>query len=83
MRQINLVEGKVVAPEGMKVGDVYKRQDQNYRVDVRHAIIICTSNYKSKDEIKEKLGDPIFNRFDGVIKDVYKRQLQCRMSFEV
>lgn len=25
-------------------------------------------NYKSKDEIKEKLGDPIFNRFDGVIK---------------
>ena len=43
-------------------------EDQNYRVDVRHAIIICTSNYKSKDEIKEKLGDPIFNRFDGVIK---------------
>ena len=33
-----------------------------------YAIIICTSNYKSKDEIKEKLGDPIFNRFDGVIK---------------
>ena len=29
-------------------------EDQNYRVDVRHAIIICTSNYKSKDEIKEK-----------------------------
>ena len=43
-------------------------EDQNYRVDVRHAIIICTSNYKSKDEIKEKLGDPIFNRFDGVIR---------------
>ena len=36
MRQINLVEGKVVAPEGMKVGivaarlkDVYKRQFHN------------------------------------------------------
>ena len=43
-------------------------EDQNYRVDVRHAIIICTSNYKSKDEIKEKLGNPIFNRFDGVIR---------------
>ena len=25
MRQINLVEGKVVAPEGMKVGIVAKR----------------------------------------------------------
>lgn len=43
-------------------------EDKNYRVDVRHAIIICTSNYKSKDEIKEKLGNPIFNRFDGVIR---------------
>lgn len=43
-------------------------EDQNYRVDVRHAIIICTSNYKSKDEVKEKLGNPIFNRFDGVIR---------------
>lgn len=43
-------------------------EDQNYRVDVRHAIIICTSNYKTKDEVKEKLGEPIFNRFDGVIR---------------
>ena len=41
-------------------------EDQNYRVDVRHAIIICTSNYKSKDEVKEKLGNPIFNRFDDI-----------------
>ena len=32
------------------------------------AIIICTSNYKSQDEIKQNLGDPIFNRFDKVIK---------------
>ena len=43
-------------------------EDQNYKVDVRHALIICTSNYKSKDEVREKLGDPIFNRFDGVIR---------------
>ena len=33
-----------------------------------HALIICTSNYKSKDEVREKLGNPIFNRFDGVIR---------------
>ena len=43
-------------------------EDQNYKVDVRHALIICTSNYKSKDEVREKLGNPIFNRFDGVIR---------------
>ena len=43
-------------------------EDQNYRVDVRYAIIICTSNYQSKEEVREKLGDPIFNRFDGVIR---------------
>lgn len=43
-------------------------EDQNYKVDVRHAIIICTSNYQSQDEVKEKLGIPIYNRFDAVIK---------------
>lgn len=43
-------------------------EDQNYKVDVRHAIIICTSNYQSKDEVKEQLGIPIYNRFDAVIR---------------
>lgn len=43
-------------------------EDQNYKVDVKHGIIICTSNYLSIDEIKEKLGVPIYNRFDAVIK---------------
>ena len=43
-------------------------EDQNYKVDVRHAIIICTSNYQTKDEVKEQLGNPIYNRFDTVIK---------------
>lgn len=43
-------------------------EDQNYKVDVRHAIIICTSNYQTKDEVKEQLGNPIYNRFDAVIK---------------
>lgn len=43
-------------------------EDQNYKVDVKHGIIICTSNYLSIDEVKEKLGAPIYNRFDAVIK---------------
>ena len=43
-------------------------EDQNYKVNVKQGIIICTSNYLSIDEIKEKLGAPIYNRFDAVIK---------------
>ena len=29
---------------------------------------VCTSNYKTIDEIKEHLGLPIYNRFDSIIK---------------
>ena len=43
-------------------------EDQNYRVDVKHGIIICTSNYQSLDEVKKQLGAPIYNRFDAAIK---------------
>ena len=43
-------------------------EDQNYKVDVRHAVIFCTSNYHSEDEIKDKLGLPIYNRFDAIIE---------------
>lgn len=42
-------------------------EDQNYQVKLEKSIIICTSNYKSVDEIKEKLGNAIYNRFDSVI----------------
>ncbi len=42
-------------------------EDQNYIVNVDKAIIICTSNYSSREEIKEKLGEAIYNRFDAVI----------------
>ena len=30
MKQINLVEGKVIAPEGMRVGIVAARFNENY-----------------------------------------------------
>ena len=48
--------------------------DSNYHVELNKAIIICTSNYQNLDEIKEKLGAPIYNRFDTIIhfKDLSK-----------
>ena len=36
--------------------------NQNYKVNIDYAIIICTSNYKTENEIKEQLSTPIFNR---------------------
>lgn len=43
-------------------------EDKNYKLAINKAIIICTSNYKSENEIREKLGEPIFSRFDKVIE---------------
>lgn len=42
-------------------------EDKNYKVNLDYAIIICTSNYKTKGEIIEHLGSAIYNRFDAVI----------------
>ncbi len=42
--------------------------DKNYHVEIKSAIIICTSNYLSEDDIKDKLGTPIYSRFDEIIK---------------
>ncbi len=35
-------------------------EDRNYRADARRALIICTSNYASAEEARERLGAPIF-----------------------
>lgn len=43
-------------------------EDKNYVVNLKNSIIICTSNYKSEDEIRKHLGDPIFFRFQKFIK---------------
>ena len=43
-------------------------EDKNYNVLLYNAIIICTSNYKTEDEIRKHLGDPIFYRFDKFIE---------------
>lgn len=42
--------------------------DRNYEVDMKNTVIICTSNFKNKDEIKDFLGGPIYSRFDAVIQ---------------
>lgn len=43
-------------------------EDRNYRADIRGALVICTSNYASAEEARERLGAPIFARFDSVIE---------------
>lgn len=42
--------------------------DKNYSVKLNNGIIICTSNFDSEEEIRQKLGDPIYYRFDGFIR---------------
>lgn len=42
--------------------------DKNYTVTMKNAIIICTSNFQTLEEIRERLGDPIFSRFDTIIR---------------
>lgn len=41
--------------------------DTNYRVDVSKCIIICTSNFRSDKEVINKMGMPIFSRFNDSI----------------
>ena len=43
-------------------------EERNYKVNLENAIIICTSNYKDEREIKENLGNAIYNRFDSIIR---------------
>lgn len=42
-------------------------EDKNYRVELGPALIICTSNYGSEDDIRQALGDALFSRFDALI----------------
>lgn len=42
-------------------------EDKNYRVQLGPALIICTSNYGSEDEIRNALGEALYSRFDALI----------------
>lgn len=59
-------------------------EDKNYQVIMKNSIIICTSNYKSKSEIKNHLGEPIFSRFDSVIKftELDKKSIEKIINIE-
>lgn len=63
-------------------------EDKNYTVKMKDSIIICTSNYMSEKEIKSALGEPIYSRFDAVIrfeklsKDSIERIIEKEYSSE-
>ena len=42
--------------------------DKNYEVKLKNSIIICTSNYRNPLDIKKKLGETIYSRFDDFIE---------------
>lgn len=42
-------------------------EDQNYHLQLKKSIIICTSNYTDLKDIEEQLGSAIYNRFDKII----------------
>ncbi len=46
-------------------------QDTNYKVDVSRCVFLCTSNFMTEKEIIERIGMPVFSRFDGMIKYEY------------
>lgn len=43
-------------------------EDKNYSVEVGPALIICTSNYGSEEDIRRALGDALYSRFDALIQ---------------
>ena len=53
-------------------------EDNNYEVKLEDSIIICTSNYHNLEEIRKNIGDPLFYRFDGIIKfdDLTKESIE-------
>lgn len=43
-------------------------EDQNYKVDLKNSIIICTSNFKSLLEMEKNIDIALLSRFDGFVK---------------
>lgn len=43
-------------------------EDRNYRLELGPALIICTSNYGSENQIRQTLGDALYSRFDALIR---------------
>lgn len=53
-------------------------EDSNYEVKLENSIIICTSNYKNLEDIRKNIGEPLFYRFDSIIKfeDLTKESIE-------
>lgn len=43
-------------------------EDRNYQLELGPALIICTSNYGSENQIRQTLGDALYSRFDALIR---------------
>lgn len=43
-------------------------EDKNYRVRLGPALIICTSNYGSEEDVRSSLGEALYSRFDALIQ---------------
>lgn len=58
-------------------------EDRNYKVDLDNAIIICTSNFQNKDEIRKAVGDPIFFRFDKLVEYIPLSAIEQKRIIEL
>lgn len=55
-------------------------EDQNYHLELKKSIIICTANYTDLKDIEEQLGSAIYNRFDKII---YFNDLDAKEKIEI
>ncbi|MBU3202753.1 AAA family ATPase [Clostridium algidicarnis] len=56
--------------------------DLNYDVNLNDLVFICTTNFLSEKEIRSSLGDPMFYRFDELIKfeKIEKQEIDSLIS---
>lgn len=48
--------------------DEGKYVDQNFEVDMKNSIIICTSNLLSREEMNQQINPALLTRFDGYVR---------------
>lgn len=72
---IILLDEFILAPDFFKTSffqmfDEGYYSDQNFEVDVRNSIIICTSNMLSINEMHQNIDSALLSRFDGFVEFV-------------
>ncbi|MDK6862962.1 AAA family ATPase [Nosocomiicoccus ampullae] len=48
--------------------DENKFKNNNYEIDLSNLIVFCTSNFSSLEDIKSRVGSPLYGRFTQIIK---------------